>query len=107
MKRGIRRFKIESEKAGKTASDGSGETESGKRIKLNFRQRKRRKKMNSKMKESRRRYGITLGDIANKTFVPIDTLRAWEEGASYPRDRAAARRVAEMIKCDVSDLYSA
>ena len=107
MRRGIRRFKIESEKAGKTASDGSGETESGKRINLSFRQRKRRKKMNSKMKESRRRYGITLGDIANKTFVPIDTLRAWEEGASSPRDRAAARRVAEMIKCDVSDLYSA
>ena len=63
--------------------------------------------MNLKMRECRRRYGITLGDIANKTFVPIDTLRAREDGVSTPRDRAAARRVAEMIKCDVSDLYTA
>ena len=63
--------------------------------------------MNLKMRECRRRYGITLGDIANKTFVPIDTLRAWEDGVSSQRDRAAARRVAEMIKCDVSVLYTA
>ena len=52
-------------------------------------------------------YGITLKDIANKTFVPLDTLRAWEDGDCLPRDRAAACRVAEMIKCDVADLYSA
>lgn len=63
--------------------------------------------MNMKMRECRRRYGITLNDIANKTFVPIDTLRAWEDGVSSPRDKAAACRVAEMIKCDVSDLYTA
>lgn len=63
--------------------------------------------MNMKMRECRRRYGITLNDIANKTFVPIDTLRAWEDGVSSPRDKAAACRVAEMIKCDVSDLYLA
>ena len=63
--------------------------------------------MNKKMRDSRRRYGITLKDIANKTFVPLDTLKAWEEGDSVPKDRAAACRVAEMIKCDVSDLYSA
>ena len=64
-------------------------------------------KMNLKMKECRRRYGITLGDIANKTFVPIDTLRAWEEGVSTPRDRAAACRVADMLKCAVTELYTA
>ena len=63
--------------------------------------------MNMKMRDCRRRYGITLNDIANKTFVPIDTLRAWEDGVSSPRDKAAACRVAEMIKCDVSDLYLA
>ena len=63
--------------------------------------------MTLKMRDNRRRYGITLKDIANKTFVPLDTLRAWEDGDCLPRDRAAACRVAEMIKCDVADLYSA
>ena len=63
--------------------------------------------MNEKMRNSRRRYGITLKDIANKTFVPLEILKDWEDGVSVPKDRAAACRVAEMIKCDVSDLYSA
>lgn len=42
--------------------------------------------MNLKMRENRRRYGITLKDIANKTFVPLDTLRAWEDGDCLPRE---------------------
>lgn len=44
--------------------------------------------MNLKMRENRRRYGITLKDIANKTFVPLDTLRAWEDG-DCPAERSS------------------
>ena len=60
---------------------------------------------NKMMRENRMRYGITLKEMADKTFVPEKTLKEWELGISNPNDRAAACRVADMIKCNVSDLF--
>ncbi len=60
---------------------------------------------NRVMKENRMRYGITLKDIADKTFIPEKTLLEWEQGISNPHDKAAAGRVADMIKCSVSEVF--
>lgn len=58
----------------------------------------------SRLRECRMKYGITLKDISNKTYIPIETLEAWENGSAVPRDMRAVARVAEYIKCDVSDI---
>ena len=62
-------------------------------------------KENRVMRENRMRYGITLKDMSDKTFIPEKTLWEWEKGISNPHDRAAAGRVADMIKCSVSEIF--
>lgn len=58
----------------------------------------------SKIKNAREISGISQQELAEKSGVPVGTIRGWEQGRRIPRDVYQLKKISLVLCCTIDDL---